>query len=44
MEVSPLSKCFCEFCGKYAVKRKVVGILQRLWQGESWSCLRFEYC
>ncbi|PAL65095.1 hypothetical protein CEJ83_20710, partial [Acinetobacter baumannii] len=27
MEVSPLSKCFCEFCGKYAVKRKVVGIL-----------------
>ncbi|CAI8615315.1 unnamed protein product [Vicia faba] len=26
MEVSQHSKFFCEFCGKYAVKRKVVGI------------------
>ncbi|XP_010274533.1 PREDICTED: 60S ribosomal protein L37a-1-like [Nelumbo nucifera] len=26
MEVSQHSKYFCEFCGKYAVKRKVVGI------------------
>ncbi|KAL8551146.1 hypothetical protein ACS0TY_000289 [Phlomoides rotata] len=26
MEVSPHSKYFCEFCGKYAVKRKAVGI------------------
>ncbi|RDX90489.1 60S ribosomal protein L37a, partial [Mucuna pruriens] len=26
MEVSQHSKFFCEFCGKYAVKRKAVGI------------------
>ncbi|XP_055821185.1 60S ribosomal protein L37a-like [Solanum dulcamara] len=26
MEVSQHSKYFCEFCGKYAVKRKAVGI------------------
>ncbi|KAG7624775.1 Ribosomal protein L37ae [Arabidopsis thaliana x Arabidopsis arenosa] len=26
MEVSQHSKYFCEFCGKYSVKRKVVGI------------------
>ncbi|KAK2456317.1 60S ribosomal protein L37a [Trifolium repens] len=26
MEVSQQSKFFCEFCGKYAVKRKAVGI------------------
>ncbi|KNA09799.1 hypothetical protein SOVF_150270, partial [Spinacia oleracea] len=26
MEVSQHNKYFCEFCGKYAVKRKVVGI------------------
>ncbi|XP_077210740.1 large ribosomal subunit protein eL43z-like isoform X1 [Tasmannia lanceolata] len=26
MEISQHSKYFCEFCGKYAVKRKVVGI------------------
>nr|GMD06259.1 uncharacterized protein LOC109186235 [Ipomoea batatas] len=38
MEVSQHSKYFCEFCGKYAVKRKAVGIymgLQGLWQGQS---------
>ncbi|CBI16703.3 unnamed protein product, partial [Vitis vinifera] len=29
MEVSQHSKYFCEFCGKYAVKRKAVGI---------WAC------
>ncbi|KAJ7534182.1 hypothetical protein O6H91_13G082800 [Diphasiastrum complanatum] len=29
MEVSQHSKYFCEFCGKFAVKRKAVGI---------WSC------
>ncbi|MCO5605428.1 hypothetical protein L7F22_059612 [Adiantum nelumboides] len=29
MEVSQHAKYFCEFCGKYAVKRKAVGI---------WSC------
>ncbi|CAN1152482.1 60S ribosomal protein L37a-2 [Linum perenne] len=27
MEVSQHRKCFCEFCGKDAVKRKAVGIL-----------------
>ncbi|ONK73438.1 uncharacterized protein A4U43_C04F31490 [Asparagus officinalis] len=26
MEVSQHAKYFCEFCGKYAVKRKAVGI------------------
>ena len=26
MEVSQHSKYFCEFCGKYGVKRKAVGI------------------
>ncbi|KAI3441931.1 uncharacterized protein J3R85_001991 [Psidium guajava] len=26
MEVGQHSKYFCEFCGKYAVKREVVGI------------------
>ncbi|KAK4786759.1 hypothetical protein SAY86_010592 [Trapa natans] len=26
MEVSQHSRYFCEFCGKYAVKRKAVGI------------------
>ncbi|KAM0039797.1 putative ribosomal protein L37ae [Helianthus debilis subsp. tardiflorus] len=26
MEVSQHSKFFCEFCGKYAVKKKDVGI------------------
>ncbi|KAL9252720.1 Large ribosomal subunit protein eL43y-like protein [Drosera capensis] len=26
MEVSQHSKYFCEFCGKYSVKRKAVGI------------------
>ncbi|KAG6400510.1 hypothetical protein SASPL_137347 [Salvia splendens] len=26
MEVSQHSKYFCEFCGKYAVKRQAVGI------------------
>ncbi|CAI8595730.1 unnamed protein product [Vicia faba] len=46
MEVSQHSKFFCEFCGKYAVKRKAVGIcgLQRLWEGQGWWCLHFEYC
>ncbi|KAK6777606.1 hypothetical protein RDI58_024324 [Solanum bulbocastanum] len=29
MEVSQRSKYFCEFCGKYAVKRKAVGIWGR---------------
>ncbi|KAM1362912.1 hypothetical protein EV1_027601 [Malus domestica] len=33
MEVSQHSKYFCEFCGKYAIKRKAVGI----WGCEDWQ-------
>nr|GLL41898.1 hypothetical protein DVH24_025853 [Ipomoea trifida] len=46
MEVSQHSKNFCEFCGKYAVKRKAVGIymgLQGLWQGQSGRGIYLEY-
>ncbi|KAF9604765.1 hypothetical protein IFM89_010267 [Coptis chinensis] len=32
MEVSQHAKYFCEFCGKYAMKRKVVGI---------WGCKEY---
>ncbi|TYI69747.1 hypothetical protein E1A91_D08G175200v1 [Gossypium mustelinum] len=45
MEVSQHSKYFCEFCGKYAVKRKAVGIWGcKDWKSESRGCLHFEHC
>ncbi|CAL6297380.1 unnamed protein product [Bathycoccus prasinos] len=41
-EISQHSKYFCDFCGKYAVKRQAVGIwgVQRMPQGKSWRRVR----
>ncbi|CAM6088768.1 unnamed protein product [Calypogeia fissa] len=45
MEVSQHSKYFCEFCGKFAVKRGCWNLeLQRLREGQGGRSLYLEHC
>ncbi|KAI3955534.1 hypothetical protein MKW98_028479, partial [Papaver atlanticum] len=43
IKISQHSKYLCEFCGKFAVKRKAIVIWGcKDWQSESWWCLRIK--